>query len=141
PRSLAGTLPVAPREWGVQKWHTAIWAESDGVIRGGGIVDHSVPGEEGWDIECVGFSGILKDQPYAGDSGNDWTEVDPLEVVRYSWAHSQSYPVVDLGVIVDDTAPPVRIGEEHSVAVWTEQAGSDTTSDEGPIRLNWWDVH
>lgn len=147
PGGLSGTIPVEvgrlkgpDGEPLLKEWGAAIWAEADGVIRGGGIVDVSQPSGPEWRIECVGFSGYLQGLPYVGD-GWVGTRVDPLDVVRRIWDHAQSFPDGNLGVLVDQTTSPIRIGEEQYVAVWTEQAGSDTTFDDGPIRLNWWDVH
>lgn len=122
------------------EWGTAIWAEADGQIRGGGIVDRAPTEGNSMRVECVGFSGYPKDMPYIGN-GKVWTKEDPLVILRYVWDHLQSFDGGDLGVVVDPLTTPVRIGEEQYLAVWTEQAGSDTTFDDGPIRLNWWDVH
>lgn len=147
PRGITGTLPVElehlKRPGGrlaIEEWGCAIAAEADGIIRGFGIVDTVTKSGHQLNIEAGGFTSMLKDQPYTG-SGKVWTRVDPMVVVREIWDHWQSYPDGDLGVIVDSTTSPVRLGEEQYVPIWTEAAGSDTTFDEGPIRLNYWDTH
>ena len=148
PGALSGTVPVeVSRLMGLdgkpilREWDVAIWAEEGGVIRGGGIIDRAEPdGTGGLSVECVGFSGAIQGQPYTGN-GRVWTRVDPLDVVRAIWEHWQSYPAGNLGVIVDDTTSPVRIGEEQYVPIDQSLSEFDTTFDDGPIRLNWWDTH
>lgn len=146
PRGLTATIPhdiaqlkddsgdALIREWGV-----AIWAEIDGEISGGGIVDKvDLKGDE-MTVECVGFTGALAGQPYTGE-GQVWSKVDPLDVVRAIWDHWQAQPGGDLGVIVDSTTSPIRIGEEQYVPIDTSLSEFDTTFSDGPIRLNHWDV-
>lgn len=148
PGALSGSLPLpVPRLVDPQgnsllrEWDVAIWAEEGGVLRGGGIIDKATPGEGGsLSVECVGFSGMLQGQPYTGD-GMVWTKVDPLEVVRHIWGHWQSYPDGNLHIRVDGTTSPIRIGEEQYVPIDRSLSEFDTTFDDGPIRLNWWDTH
>jgi len=147
PRALSGSLPIElsqlkkPNgETHLDEWSAAIWAEADGEIRGGGIITRTAKSGPQLSVECTGFTGYLQGLPYTGN-GKVWTRVDPMDVVRHIWQHAQSYPDGNLGVIVDNTTSPVRLGEEEYVPIWTEAAGSDTTFDEGPIRLNWYDVH
>jgi len=147
PRSLTGTIPHAVAqlkdEHGeplIKEGGSAIWAEADGEIRGGGIVDLAPAEGNEMRVECVGFSGVIQGQPYTG-SGEVWSKVDPLDVVRAIWSHWQSYPDGDLGIIVDDTTSPIRIGEEQYVPIDTSLSEFDTTFSDGPIRLNWWDTH
>lgn len=124
----------------IREWGAAIWAEADGEIRGGGIVDLAQPEGSQFKIECVGFSGALKGQPYTG-SGRVWSKVDPLDVVRAIWDHWQSEPGGDLGVLVDGTTSPIRIGEEQYVPIDSSLSEFDTTFSDGPIRLNHYDTH
>lgn len=115
---LTGTLPVATRslldDHGkplVKQWRTAIWAEADGEIRGGGVVTNLRADSNGaLNIECLGISGALvAGQPYDGPPLH-LLQVDPLDVVRTLYRHVQSRPGADLGVVVDDTTSPVRVG-------------------------------
>ena len=122
------------------EWGTAIWAEADGQIRGGGIVDRAPSTGNSLSVECVGFSGYPKDMPYVGN-GRHWTREDPLVILRFVWDHLQSFPGGDLGVVVDPLTTPVRVGEEQYVPIDESLEDFDTTFDDGPIRLNWWDVH
>lgn len=141
--SIPHDLPQLKDERGeplIKEWGAAIWAEADGEIRGGGIVDRVGPDGSQLSVECVGFSGALKGQPYTGN-GEVWSKVDPLVVVRTIWAHWQSQPGGDLGVLVDGTTSPIRIGEEQYVPIDSSLSEFDTTFSDGPIRLNSWDTH
>ncbi len=113
------------------EWGTAIWAEASGEIRGGGILVQSDFNDSGaWQLDCMGFSGYPQGIPWV-DGQENYVRADPADIVRDIWSHIQSKPGGDLGVVVDDTTTPVRVGEPDS----------DDNSTEGPYRLNWWETH
>src|SRR5690606_25645720 len=53
----------------------------------------------------------------------------------------QGFPDGDLGIRVGSTTSPVRIGEEQYIPLDTSLSEADTTFDDGPIRLSWYDTH
>lgn len=110
----------------LDKWSTAIWAEQDGVIRGGGIVVSNAFSGPVRQIECMGYAGYPTGMPYVGYYSQ--VKVDPLDVVRHIWNHLQSYGSGDLDMVVDSTKSPVRLGTPK-----TAESGS------GPYTLAWWE--
>lgn len=143
PGELSGELPIEferLRNADLTQWHAAIFAEKDGQIRGGGIIDYSVRVGSVWRLECVGHSGYPNKMPYTGD-GEVFTEVDPLDLYRFVWNHLQSFEDGNLGVVVDGTTSPVRIGSEEYVPLYETPDPNDTTFDDGPIRFNWYETH
>lgn len=123
----------------IQPWAVAIWAEVDGEIRGGGIVaDVSYDGPSA-SIECVGISGYPQGLPWTADEYQG-IQVDPLSIVRRVWTHVQSQPSGNLGVVVDDTTSPVRIGEPERDVSFTTSEGEDVDFQAGPFKLNYWET-
>lgn len=105
----------------LEKWATAIYAERDGQIRAGGIVVDL--GYEGGpvSIDTPGFTTYPHGIPYA--LATNFGRVDPLDVVRHIWNHLQSYSNGNLGVVVDSTTSPRRIGDNAN-----------------PYGLLWWET-
>lgn len=112
-----GGLPL------LQEWSSAIYAEEDGDIRGGGILEHSEMDGPNLTIECVGFGGYPERQPYT----ESWSgvEVDPLDVVREIWRHLQAQPDGNLGLQISQLKTGLKIGVE------LKQGEFDTVS--GPL--------
>ena len=141
PGRLSATIPVeVTRLRGpdgrpvLDPWGTAIWAERGGQIRGGGIyVAPSLRGQA-WSLDCMGISGYPQAMAWTGDpySGVD---VDPLDLVRRIWDHLQSQPGGNLGVSLDPTVSPVRVGTAE------DAPATDTGAATGPVRLDWWSTH
>ncbi len=157
-------------------WRTWVWVEASDQIRGGGLVtDVKTIGQE-LTVEVTGVSGYLTDQPlvnnlrWGGSSeGTSGNGVDPLTVYRALWEWVQSRTNSDLGVTVDPTTSPYRLGEWHNArqldadgslgddpkAVSTSPIPIDrvwTKQDKPPVaaqgktlywqyQLNWWDNH
>lgn len=145
PGGLSGSLDVgmphlldADGRSLIQEWKTAIWAEKDGQIRGGGIVDKAIPDGERLSVECVGIAGIPQGQPYEGEPWHG-VDVDPLDVVRRCWADVLRHEGSMRNIAVDDTASSGRVGVEAYVPL-TETTAPTVSKDDGPVRLNWWDV-
>lgn len=105
-------------------WATSIYAEQDGYIRGGGILAPlGVKGSQ-LTIDCIGDTGYIKGIPYMGNLSR--IGVDPLDMARHIWEHAQAQKYGNLGVVLDNTTSPVRIGKEKKEG-----------SDDGPYKLHW----
>lgn len=91
---------------------SAIWAESpDGEIRGGGIVTHSgFNGDGEWAIECTDLTATTDELPYTG--ANFFVNVDPMDLFRFIWTHVQAQRNSNLGITIDATTSPVRLGTD-----------------------------
>ncbi|WP_329105522.1 hypothetical protein OG792_32860 [Micromonospora sp. NBC_01699] len=105
----------------LDEWGTLLYAEADGQIRWGGIVVRSGFNGPAWEVEAAGFTTYPHGLPYLGDWASP--SVDPAEAFRHIWSHVQGSPDGNLGVVVDGTATPARLG----------------TTDE-PYALNWWEA-
>ena len=94
----------------LSEWGSAIWAEDpDGEIRGGGILTYSTFTGPNWDIECTDLSVLLNGLPY---THSDWfVNVDPMDMFRWIWRYAQDGNG-NLGVSVDPTTSPIRIGTD-----------------------------
>lgn len=121
----------------LDEWGSAVWAEADGLIRGGGIVTYSRFNGAQWQLECTGFTGYPTDLPYTGTAYYG-VQVDPLDMVRLIWSHIQSQPGGNLNLIVDDTTSPVRIGEELENVQFVDANGNTVSFEAGPYKLAWW---
>ncbi len=112
-------------------WSTAIYAEKDGLIRGGGILvdmDDSTPDLS---LDCMGFSGYPSGIPYTSEIVQ--VQVDPLDMARHIWEHLQSQKGGNLGMVVDATTSPIRIGDGPDAEVFGQNMG--------PYRLAWFQDH
>lgn len=105
----------------LREWDTIILAEASGQLRGGGIVTQVERTGDAAGVECVGFSGYAAGMPltstltWGGSSeGTSGHGVDPATVVRALWDHLQAQPDGGLGVTVDATTTPYRLGEWHN---------------------------
>ncbi|WP_433701791.1 hypothetical protein [Nocardiopsis sp. CA-288880] len=157
-------------------WKTWVWVEASDQIRGGGLVtDVKTAGSE-LDVEITGVTGCLTGQPLlnnlrwggkeAGTTGNG---VDPFDVYRALWTWLQSRAGGNLGVTVDSTSTPYRLGEWHNTRALKEDGSLGPAKeiattpvpidkvwvpakDKKPVaasgktvywqyQLNWWDNH
>lgn len=125
----------------LREWSTAIYAENDGDIRGGGILTHSGFNGPNWTLEATGFTGYGRDMPYTG-GGYKGIRVDPLHVVRVIWDHIQSHPGGNLGLTFDQTTTKgeVSIGTELRQVEFDTQEGP-VSFEAGPYKLNWYQNH
>lgn len=121
----------------LREWGTAIYAESDGLIRHGGVLVRSGFSEGAWTLEWSGFTGYAKDLPYTGSSYG--VDVDPLDRVRHIWNHIQTEHS-PLNLVLDNTASPIRIGTELEQVEFDTQAGP-VSFEAGPHKLAWWLTH
>jgi hypothetical protein len=92
----------------LDEWGTLLYAEHSGQLRWAGILTRSGFTGPAWQIEAAGLSTYLHGMPYLGSYSQ--IKVDPLTVVRHLWSHVQGYPDGGLGVQVDATTSPVRLG-------------------------------
>lgn len=121
----------------LRPWRTAIYAEQDGLIRGGGLlISPSYAGPE-WSLDVSGFTTYLKGIPYEGDTS--FIQADPLTIGRHIWAHVQAQSGSNLGVQVDaTTSTPVRIGKALVPDPDTGVIPTESSGDDGPYRLVRW---
>jgi hypothetical protein len=120
----------------IKRWSTAIYAEADGVIRLGTIVDNIDMQGPTMSLDCIGFSGYPQGMPYT----DSWfgVEIDPLDVVRHIWNHLQSKPDGHIGLAVDTTThTPIKLGTELTQDEYDTQYGGGTF-ESGPVQLNWY---
>lgn len=91
-------------------WSTAIYAEASGQIRGAGIVTQIPMDGPNLSLDCVGFSGYLDGQPWAGE--NKYDTADPLVIDRFIWSEFQKKPF-DIGLkpTGDDKSQMVRLSQ------------------------------
>lgn len=113
-------------------WSTAIYAVRNGHIRQGAIITNLPEDGPKLGVESVGFTGYANGQPYTAD--NSWIGVDPLNVVRHIWTHLQTKSSGNLGLVVDGTTSPVRVGKQPP-------EGVTVSKEEGPYILGWWESH
>ncbi len=119
-----------------EAWSTALYAEVDGKIRGGAILAGLKDQGASMALDCVGFTAYLKDEPYTADYSR--VGVDPLEVARHMWEHRQAKTGGNIGLVVDGTTSPVRIGTPARDVNFTNSAGEDVSFEAGPYTLAWW---
>lgn len=116
-------------------WATAIFAEADGEIRGGGILTGLSPSKSSLALEVTGFTGYLKDMPYV--SGIHFENTDALDIARHIWTHVQNQPHGDLGLILDQQDSGVLIGSTMNQGDFDTENGP-LVLEEGPYKLRWW---
>lgn len=146
PASINGTLPIEfaalknkDGSLAIRKWGSLLVAEEDGRDPIVGIVDNlSIEGEQ-LVIEAGGFTMYPTGIPWLSEDFAG-IKVDPMDMVRKIWAHLQSYDDVGLGVAVDSTTSPVRIGEPERDVSFETSAGESVEFETGPFRLARWDT-
>jgi hypothetical protein len=128
---------------------TLLVVEFDGVVQGAGILrSHEIVGEA-LQLECEGFTSIGAGQRITqtltwggkttgGTSGNG---ADPFDVVRGIFSFLQSRPRSDLGIVVDASSTPYRLGSWYNARkLATEDDPNPKASDiepEIPINRVW----
>lgn len=113
----------------LEPWSTAIYAQRDGKIFGGALlVDMSVEGQK-ISLETTGFTGYANGMPYNGDKV--FRNEDPINIFRHIWSHLQGQKDGNLGLTLDSTTSPVRIGSPQDLASIALNGGS--ASDEAVV--------
>ena len=145
-RTLSGpgelSAVVTPgQDISLSPWHVSVWAEdASGRIRGGGLLLPGDVSSDGPHVECMGFSGYPQGMPWTAGQVK-YVDTDPLNIVRAIWAHLQAQPGGGLGVAVDATTSPVRVGEPERQVEFTTGGGQDVAFEAGPYSLDWWSSH
>lgn len=102
-----GTLRTASGDLILRPWGTFIYAESDGVIRWGGIVVDSdvTASRQSWRIDAAGFATYPNGISFA--QNREWVQVDPVVPFGAIWSDVQSQhggmSDLDLLVVADPT--------------------------------------
>lgn len=93
-----------------EPWRTAIYAETDNLIRHGSIVRGLQSKFDTLTIDTVGFSAFLNEQPWTS-AARLLYQVDPADVIRTIWAEYQSKPAGNIGMVVSpDVKTNVKLG-------------------------------
>lgn len=91
-----------------EEWGTALYAEKDGIIRGGAIITDLEEDGPTLSITSTGFTSFLSGRPflhYLRETG-----IDPLDVIREMWRHTQAWRGGNLGLTIDGTKSKVKLG-------------------------------
>ena len=113
-------------------WSTAIYAEKDGVIRAGGIVESVSESSPHLEVQCVGFVGYLDGMPFS-DVYTGY-RLDPIAIGKMIWNHVQTQDQGNLGFIIDSNTSPMRVGKRGHPAlrgrpvIYDEQGGVALTA-------------
>jgi len=122
------------------EWETAIFAENQGEIRGGGIVTHTSKQGPSWNLECSGYTGYLDDLPWSDiEDATFFVRADPMDIYRHIWNIVQSKPRGNLGLEIGGTKSEMRIGVELEQAEYDTQSGP-IAFESGPYRLAWYET-
>lgn len=122
----------------LRPYQTVLAAEYQGrIIQAGVLEEMSVSGPT-LTLTAPGLvSAMLKNTAHTGAFSG--IEVDPLNCVRDEMvSHVQSQPGGDMGVTVDSTTSPVRIGEEEREVSFETGEGQQVDFIAGPYVLSWW---
>lgn len=95
----------------LERWGSCLYAEQNGVIRAGTIVtDLSFRGQT-LSLVGTGFAGYPQGMVYTGNVVN-YRNTDPAAIATALWAHLQSRPGGNLGVVTKFAPTPVRTGSK-----------------------------
>ncbi len=143
PHSITGALtPQATQllekdgQTMLRRWQTTAYVadDNDHIWVGGILVDYAIDGEN-LTFDVAGFTSYPTGMPYEGEY--DEVQVDPLDVYRHCWDHLQGRRGANLGLELDATTSPVRIGD----FVFTDADDPTTTLpkvERKGVTLNWW---
>ncbi len=123
----------------LEEWNTAIYAEADNVIRGGGILIRSAFDGPNWDMECVGFTGYANDMPYTA-GGAHYEKTDAADIFRNIWNHIQGQPEGDIGLKVGGLKSKVLLGDKLRQVEFDTENGP-VSFEAGPYKLNRYSNH
>jgi len=122
------------------EWDTALFAERDGEIRGGGILTRSKKNGPSWDLECVGYTGYLDGLPWSDlEDATYFVNTDPLDIYRHIWNVVQGKPHGNLGLEIAGTKSGLMIGVDLEQGEFDTQSGP-LTFESGPYRLAWYET-
>lgn len=134
---IKGTLtPEHPhvKKYEIDTWRNAIYAEADGHIRGGGIVETITADGPNLTIDCIGHTGYLTDTRYTGITSIE--RGDPLKTAWHLWQHTQKRPGYNLGITqTGDTKSRQMFLADDTIEPGTNPQKID------PYTLTWWSTH
>jgi hypothetical protein len=139
---LGPEIPL-PRMPVMEPWGNWIHVEEDGEVRASGIIQPGTLMGETIELDAIGPCGYPHGIPYLGEFslGNPiGVNIDPLDVVRHIWSHLQSYPEGNLGVTLDSTTSPIRIGTPKEEVSFETGAGEQVEFVAGPYTIDWWEL-
>jgi hypothetical protein len=112
----------------LKRWKSTVYVadDNDKIWVGGILADYTID-DDVLQFDFTGFTAYPKDQPYGGEISA--IAADPLNLTRQLWEYVQDQPGGNLGLVLDSTTSPVKIG--------TPPTNSGSSVD-GPITLNWW---
>ena len=117
------------------EWKTALFAEQDGEIKWGGLINKADFDGPEWRIECIGYNGYSAGIPYTGAVYSK-IQIDPTLVFLNIWQHIQGQTRGNLGLsVVRPTNCPVRLGLPAVKA-----SGAIPAEEAQPYMLNWWEA-
>jgi hypothetical protein len=144
PHQIGGvlTIPVQDLQLAdgspvLRRWKTTVYLQDpNGEIWAGGVlVDFTIDGPA-LTVDVSGLTTYAKDQPYGAEYSQ--LGVDPLDVVRDIWGYLQNQTGGNIGLVLDDTTSPVRIGVPADSSTASPSDGEDLTGTQGAIKMNWW---
>lgn len=103
---------------------TAIYAEADGLIRIGAIVNGLNPEDEKLTLRSEGFSDYLNHLAWT-DAPVIRYGVDPADMYRLIWTTVQKHPRGNIGVTVDPLTTKIKVGTK--IAEVKDKQGNVTT--------------
>lgn len=111
--------------------------DNDKIWVGGMLFDFTIDGPS-LTFDASGFTAYLKGLPYTGV--HDAVEEDPLDLTRLFWDNAQIQPGGNMGMILDATKSPVKIGTPPRDVNFDTTSGEnvDFTAYDGAVELNWW---
>lgn len=115
-------------------WSTAIYAEEDGHIRGGGILKDFDDDAPKLQLDCIGHTGYLTDTRYTGVKSIE--RDDPLKVSKHLWDHTQTRPHFNIGIEFAgaEKSRDMFIGDDSIVP-------TQTPTKVTPYVLAWYQTH
>ncbi|GAA1454114.1 hypothetical protein [Nocardiopsis tropica] len=123
----------------LSEWQTLIVAEASGQLRGGGLLTKADPLGSKLSLEFTGVSGYAEGQPIRSSlnwggktDGLTGNGVDPLDVVRRVWQYLQDQPDGNIGVTLDSTTTPYRLGEWHGTRALKEDGSLGPAKEVAP---------